>query len=286
MGHVLFEEIMEVSKKIYHMEVREDDTWVVTLPKTGTTWMTHIVSAIKNLKTPVKSSNKWYFLEFEGFGLDKGEFEEKSKQPAKADDEYDQSVSYTECISASSPRNVKTHLPISMLPPKLLDKCKVIYVARNPQDTCVSFYYHEKAFGPYNGDFQSFFKLFVNNQLYYTPYWTHLKEAFGVKEHPNLLFIFYEDMKSDFKGSLHKIAEFLGHNLSSSEVEMLADTLSIRSMKKNAKDKVLKDVILRKGIVGDWKNHFTDDMIEDMKHFTTKGAEGCKVDFPDQWSLH
>ena len=35
---------------------------------------------------------------------------------------------------------IKTHLTFEMLPPALLDTCKVVYVCRNPKDTVVSFY--------------------------------------------------------------------------------------------------------------------------------------------------
>jgi len=31
-----------------------------------------------------------------------------------------------------NPRVIKTHLPICLLPPKLLDTCKVVFMARNP----------------------------------------------------------------------------------------------------------------------------------------------------------
>ena len=40
------------------------------------------------------------------------------------------------------PRFVKSHLPFSLNNPRLLDVCKVVYVARNPKDVCVSFYHH------------------------------------------------------------------------------------------------------------------------------------------------
>jgi hypothetical protein len=30
----------------------------------------------------------------------------------------------------SSPRIIKTHLPIGMLPPNILEECKVVYVSR------------------------------------------------------------------------------------------------------------------------------------------------------------
>ena len=43
-----------------------------------------------------------------------------------------------------SPRFVKSHLPLSMNNPRLLDTCKVVYVARNPKDACVSYYHHNR----------------------------------------------------------------------------------------------------------------------------------------------
>merc|ERR1711936_561330 len=46
--------------------------------------------------------------------------------------------------SLPSPRFIKTHLPISMLPPDLPNKAKVIYVGRNVKDICVSGFYHSR----------------------------------------------------------------------------------------------------------------------------------------------
>ena len=41
-------------------------------------------------------------------------------------------------------RFIKSHLPLSLLPPNLLSTAKVIYVARNPKDAMVSFYHHHR----------------------------------------------------------------------------------------------------------------------------------------------
>ena len=76
-----------------------------------------------------------------------------------------------------SPRVIKTHLPLEMLPPNLLDTCKVIFVGRNPKDCCVSYYYHQKnipAYG-YEGSFEDFAKMFKDGTLEYGSYWTMLK---------------------------------------------------------------------------------------------------------------
>ena len=39
-------------------------------------------------------------------------------------------------------RVIKSHLPMEMLPNDLLEKCKVIYVAKNIKDMAVSWYHH------------------------------------------------------------------------------------------------------------------------------------------------
>ena len=39
-------------------------------------------------------------------------------------------------------RVIKTHLPMQLLPEGVCEKAKVVYLARNPKDVAVSFYYH------------------------------------------------------------------------------------------------------------------------------------------------
>ena len=76
-----------------------------------------------------------------------------------------------------SPRVIKTHLPFEFLPKNLLDTCKVIFVCRNPKDTCVSFYHHYNNFPEYQfkGSFQEFAQMFLDGTTEYGSYWTMLK---------------------------------------------------------------------------------------------------------------
>jgi hypothetical protein len=77
-----------------------------------------------------------------------------------------------------SPRVIKTHLPFEMLPPKLLDTCKVVFVSRNPKDCCVSYYHHINDMGyKFQGNFEDFAQLFIEGTLEYGSYWTMLKVA-------------------------------------------------------------------------------------------------------------
>lgn len=65
------------------------------------------------------------------------------------------------------PRIVKTHLPHNIIPKSANedDKCKYIYIARNPKDVAVSFFQFVtsmKVFGHgFNGPWEFFAKLFV-----------------------------------------------------------------------------------------------------------------------------
>ena len=78
---------------------------------------------------------------------------------------------------APSPRVIKSHLPLEFLPPKLLDTCKVIFVARNPKDVCVSYFHHQVNLWHYDmqGTFEDFAKAFLEGSLEYGSYWTMLK---------------------------------------------------------------------------------------------------------------
>ena len=63
-----------------------------------------------------------------------------------------------------------------MLPKNLLDTCKVVYVARNPKDCCVSYFHHKKLLSDtygFEGSFTDFEQLVANQFttiLHYIPH--------------------------------------------------------------------------------------------------------------------
>lgn len=155
-----------------------------------------------------------------------------------------------------SPRFVKTHLPMSLLPPKMLDTAKVL---PNPNLTFYEKYweildrfifpgsvcgqgsqryYSVKPLpwqavqivaihGIHERTVERICKWFVWVNRYllfefwsninlncaiftfaviFTPYFEHIKEAWALRNHPNMLFLFYED--------LSKVCSCLPNNLS------------------------------------------------------------------------
>ena len=67
------------------------------------------------------------------------------------------------------PRVFNCHVPFVALPTAVRDnqnKCKIIYILRNPKDLAVSFYHHLKSQADfdYDGSFHGFLDLFVEGK--------------------------------------------------------------------------------------------------------------------------
>ena len=133
------------------------------------------------------------------------------------------------------PRFIKSHLPLSILPPDLMTKAKVVYMVRNPKDCMVSYYHHHKLITGhgYIGDLPNFARRFMRNQLMYGSIFPHAKEAWALKDDPNMLFVFYEDMKADLMKVIERVSQFLNCPLTPEKKQMLADHLHIDNFRNN-----------------------------------------------------
>ena len=100
--------------------------------------------------------------------------------------------SETELDQKPSPRVLNTHLPLSMLPRQMKEKkTKVVWVARNPKDAVVSFYYHItglKKFD-YSGKFGDFLKLFFEDKCKYVMEKIDIIHSNTVQDFPIYIFI-------------------------------------------------------------------------------------------------
>ena len=192
-------------------------------------------------------------------------------------------------------RFIKSHLPLSLLPNTLLDTAKVVYTARNPKDAMVSFYHHHrliKSHG-FTGDLPTFAARMTKNQLAGNPFFPHLEEAWQLRHHPNLLFLFYEDMKRDLGSVIDQVAQFLDCPLSREKKEQLIEHLDIKNFRNNpaVNAEIGKTFgfmnktgnFIRKGKVGGWKEEF-ENFPEMEKQFDAWLSEQLKqsdVEFPD-----
>lgn len=137
--------------------------------------------------------------------------------------------------------------------PKFL---QVIYVARNPKDVAISFYHYHRLWKvmDYRGTFEQFWEFFEQGKLQWSPYWEHLNEAWALRDDPNLLFLFYEDIQNDIISSISKVDSFLGLRTNQAEFTKLAQHLEINTFRNNPS--VNCEFRLTLGLLNDRKERF------------------------------
>ena len=179
---------------------------------------------------------------------------------------------------------------------------QVIYVARNPKDMCVSYFNHTAVFKERNPDLklEDFADLFMKGEVSQLPYFPHLLEAWNRRHSPNMLFLFFEDMKRDLRGTIQKVADFLGKSLTKEQLDGLEVNLHFSSMKKNPwvnksmayayspltaeelEARAAKEPppqFMRKGETGDWKNHMSKQTSDKMDAWIEKQLVGTDLNF-------
>ncbi|XP_063620660.1 sulfotransferase 1C4-like [Cydia splendana] len=277
-----------------NMVVRPDDVWVATFPRSGTTWTQEIVWLLMNdfdidkaVKIPLQA--RYMFLEVKNsLYLEPQRIQNMDPEALKEGMSY--ILSYDEIVAAPSPRFVKTHLPFSLLPTNILDTAKVVYVARDPRDVAVSYYHHTKIFWNYTGDFKSYWNLFINDLVLWSPFFPHIKEAWALRHHPNLMFIFYEDMKKDLPATVRRIADFLGKEATDEKIMKLCEHVDIKNFKKNKSVNPTwmakignpnSEGFIRNGKAGTWREHFDDEMVAQAQRWMRENLAGSDLRFPE-----
>lgn len=314
------------AEKLMHFEPRTDDVWIMTFPKSGTTWMQEMVWLLTHDNDFEKAKMSLHvrspFFEM-GYLLPKFLTEQyereiivrKSNIPLlgklleilsywKLTDVLRPMVkkvidlflgnmmpSLGEMEDMQGPRIIKSHVPFYLLNPKLLDTSKVVYVARNPKDVIVSYFYYHKLmdYHQYSGDLETFAEYFMNDRVYNSPYFPHLLDAWSKRHHPNMLFVFYEDLKRDLKGETAKVAAFLGKSMSEEELERLRSHLCFDNFAKNdaVNNEFGKELgiikpcgrFIRKGKTGDWKNHFSPELNRRIDEWIEANLAGTDLHF-------
>ncbi|XP_063242492.1 luciferin sulfotransferase-like [Bacillus rossius redtenbacheri] len=249
----------EHAPAIRDFEARDDDVWVVSFPKCGTTWTQEMVWLLVNdlnyeeaEKVPLVA--RVPFFEYSTIADVKDVLPEDS---------------ITFASKLSSPRIFKTHLPKQMLPKDVwVKKPKIIYISRNPKDAAVSYYHHHRLWNGYEGSMEEFMEAFLADVVVSSPFWDHVLEFWKCRDKEHILFNTYEEMKKDLCGVIERTAKFLGKKYSMEEVEKLADHLSFSKMKENPS--VNLDVYVKEEIR---RNHMNEEE-KDLK-FIRQGQAGA-----------
>ena len=191
-----------------------------------------------------------------------------------SDDQYERLKDQKE------PRIMCTHMPVHLLPETVF-KGKVIYVYRNAKDVATSMYHHycNQISYPFDWDFEKFARYFMEGNTWFGPYGKHLQTYSKAKsDGKEILFISYEEMKKNPKDSIRKLAKFLGEECDDELADRIIDAVAVDKMRhnKNANGSQMRtggtwkdgEFFIRKGQVGNWKEHFTDaKLLADFEDF-------------------
>ena len=153
-------------------------------------------------------------------------------------------------------------------------KVKVIYIRRAIQDVLVSYYHFYRinpSLGYFKGTFEEYFRIYEAGRLMYGDPIVYNQQWWDVRDRERILCLSYEEMKRDIRDVITRIASFLERPITEEMVGRIADATTMANMKKNTYSDisaVWEDLegaeptktFYRKGIVGDWKTHFTEDM--------------------------
>ncbi|XP_015434268.1 PREDICTED: LOW QUALITY PROTEIN: sulfotransferase 4A1-like [Dufourea novaeangliae] len=272
----------EQGEGFYNFKARPDDTWVVSYPRSGTTWTQELVWLLSNnldFETARKKLlvERFPFLEFSMFNHPEVTLEFLEMNTGNKD-KTDMCSSFAKpgyevLTNIPSPRFIKSHFPFSLLPEILDSGCKVVYVARNPKDVAVSWYYWSKGIKTqgYLGDFAMFWNYFQNDLTSWSPYWEHLKEAWALRDHPNVLFMFYEEMQHDFPKAVKKVAKFLGKNYTEEQIGHVTDKEC---------GIMTAGTFVRRGQSGGWRDMFTPDLDAKANEWMEQNLKDTDFVFP------
>lgn len=306
-NHLLPTHCIKHLDKYSNFRFRHDDVLIMTFPRSGTTWTQEIIWTMRNALNfhdaeTIPLIFRSPFMEFDSLHAPELPFSSSVRERFLArhpDQDPAQSAIFLDIAEgAASPRTLKTHMPFCLFNDDLLDTCKVVYVARNPRDVCVSYYHHQRLVKTveFRGEFPEFVDLWCRNLVLQAPYWSHLQAAWQRRHHPNLLFLFYEDMKEDLGRELQRLNTFLGTALTHQQLQQVANHSTFSGMKsRNTTNPTAAFVkagafvkgesdFVRKGTTGDWTNYFTPELDAKFQAWMTAGGAIAK-DIPFRYHL-
>ncbi|KAK6145668.1 hypothetical protein DH2020_022488 [Rehmannia glutinosa] len=254
-----------------NFQARDDDVILASTIKTGTTWLKALSLCImeKDHKTFANSHNHDDILTKES---------PHYYVPTIESMIYSTKTPHVDLYYTSAPRLLHTHLPYAVLPDSVRNSaCKIVYIARNPKDTVISmWHFFNSLFGRNQEPFplDKAVDCFCSGVHLYGPFFEHVVEYWqeSQKRPKKILFIKYEELKSDPKGLVSKIAEFMGRPFADEgEVDDVLWRCSLERLKNLEVNKngftvfpVPNKSYFRKGEVGDWKNYLTPQMEEQI----------------------
>ncbi|CAA0810992.1 Cytosolic sulfotransferase 6 [Striga hermonthica] len=257
-----------------NFEARDDDIILASTMKTGTTWLKALSHSVmhRNINDPlddILTTENPHFL----------------APTIEAEFHYNKALPVNLYDLLMSPRLFHTHMPYMLFPESVKNSAsKIVYVCRNPKDTLISMW-HFYNVSHHTYPLQKAIDCFCAGVIPYGSYFDHVEGYWleSVIRPDKILFVKYEEMKSDSKGQVKRIAEFMGRPFDEDQKEILDDVLWRCSLERLKNLEVNKtgtlfatmpnQAFFRKGQTGDWKNYLTPLMEEQIDRLSQMKLE-------------
>ncbi|CAJ1084941.1 cytosolic sulfotransferase 3-like [Xyrichtys novacula] len=270
-------------ENLQNFRARPDDILIATYPKAGNTWLSYTLDLLYFGQT--SHSHEREDKIFLRVPMLESTFHYLEPGPDPSSDPIPICLKGTDLVNnlSTSPRLIKTHLPVQFIPKSFWEQnCRIFYVGRNAKDIVTSYFNFERmsVLNPDPGDWSSYFQRFMDGKVLFGSWYDHVNGWWKKKQTYSCIhYMFYEDLIEDTARELDKICSFLGLSPTVEEKESIVSEVQFDAMKKNKvvnhdelrTMKVNISPFMRKGKVGDWKNHFTVAQNEEFdKHYEKK----------------
>nr|XP_048281053.1 amine sulfotransferase-like [Myodes glareolus] len=264
---------MNIVENIDNQEIRDDDVFIVTYPKSGTIWTQQILSLIY----------------FEGHRNNTENLQTMDRAPF-----FEYNIRNVDFTKMPSPRIFSSHLLYYLVPKVLKNKkVKILYIYRNPKDVMISYFHFSNLMIILEASdtVEMFMQEFLDGRVVGSNWFDHIRGWYEHRHDFNIMFLSYEDMKKDLRGSVLKICSFLEKELSEEDIDAVVRQATFQNMKSdlraNYEDIIREEIgtrndegtFLRKGTIGDWKHHLTVDQNERFDRIFERNMKNIPLKF-------
>jgi len=190
--------------------------------------------------------------------------------------------------AAPSPRIFKSHMPYPMAVAGGPENspCKFVYIARNPKDVAVSYYHFESEkewSGRYAGPWSHWLDMFLEGRVQRGDWFEHVLGWWRHRELPNLLFLTFEELLTDFAGTVDRLIRFVDLDCPPAVVARVLERSTFEAMKRNSfsdhQEIAELEGFFREGRIGSWKEEFTVAQSERFDRLYAERMAGSGLDF-------
>lgn len=218
-----------------------DDLFVVTYPKSGTTWLQMIV----------------YQITTDG-AMDFAHIDEVSPHLEETLVPSGRKISDLQ----GTPRVVKSHLSYRGIPK---GAGRYIYGIRNGLDVAVSYHHHHRKYIPGRNrqPLDAFFYQFLAGDVVYGSWFEHVSDWLRNADRLNVLVVSYEELSADLEAGVRRIADFCGITIDPAAMPRILERCSFAFMREHEAKFSLEGRavgspgaatrFIRQGKVGGWK---------------------------------